>query len=141
MIGTSDMIKTWWNTLLGVLASAGAFLGWFLGEADGFMYTLVTLVVIDYVSGVLCAVIEKKLSSAVGLRGIFKKAMVFIMVGVGHVIDTQLIGEGGAMRTALIFFFVSNEGISLLENAARLGLPVPDKIKNVLALLHEKGRK
>ena len=136
-----NSLKTSWYYAVATFTGCGAFFGWFLGAADGFIYTLITLVILDYISGVFCAVVERKLSSKIGLRGIFKKVTVFIMVGVGHVFDTQLIGEGNTMRTALIFFFVSNEGISLLENAARLGLPVPDKVKNVLALLHEKGRK
>jgi len=94
-------------------------------------------VAIDYLTGVMCAVADKKLSSEIGARGIFKKVFIFALVGIGHVIDLYLIGDGGVIRTAVICFYLSNEGISLLENAVRLGLPVPPKMKDVLYQLHK----
>ena len=102
------------------------------------MYGLIILVVADYVTGIMCAIVDKELSSEIGYRGIFKKVLIFILVGVSHMIDTHLIGDGSVLRTAVIFFYYSNEGISLLENASRLGLPIPEKLKNVLAQLHNK---
>ena len=117
----------------------GGGLGWFLGGCDGFLYALLVFVVLDYVTGIMCAVLDKQLSSAVGFRGIFKKVLIFLMVGIAHILDEQIIGSGSALRTAVIFFYLSNEGISFLENAARIGLPIPEKIKTVLGQLHNRA--
>jgi len=124
-------------------AAVGGFLGYFLGGFDGFLYALVIFVVVDYVTGLMVAVIEKKLSSEVGFRGIFKKVLIFCLVGVGHVIDVHLIKNGSVIRTAVIFFYISNEGISIVENAAQIGLPVPQKLKDILDQLknHNEGEK
>ena len=119
-----------------MIAIAGGFFGWFLGGLDGFLYALIAFVVIDYLTGIMCAIVDKKLSSDVGFKGLFRKILIFVMVGVGHLIDTQVIGDGSVLRTAVIFFYLSNEGVSLLENAAHLGLPIPQKLKDVLAQLH-----
>lgn len=121
-------------------AAVGGFLGYFLGGLDGFLYALVTFVVIDYVTGMMLAIIEKKLSSAIGFRGIFKKVLIFCLVGIGHMVDLHLIQNGSVIRTAVIFFYISNEGISILENTARIGLPVPEKLKELLAQLKDKDR-
>lgn len=120
------------------LSALGGGIGWFLGGLDGFLYALIAFVVIDYITGVMCAIVDKKLSSNVGFRGIFRKVLIFVMVGIGNLIDTQLIGSGEALRTAVIFFYISNEGVSLLENAAHIGLPIPEKLKDVLAQLHNR---
>jgi len=132
-------MKEIWNWVQVALTALGGFLGWFLGGFDGFLYALVTLMVADYITGVMCAILDKTLSSEVGFRGIFKKVLIFVLVGIGHIIDTHLIGDGSVLRTAIIFFYCSNEGVSMLENAARLGLPIPEKLKNILAQLHDKG--
>lgn len=132
-------MKTVWNWIQAALAAIGGGLGWFLGGMDGFLYALIAFVVIDYLTGVMCAIVDKKLSSNVGFKGIFRKVLIFVMVGVGHVIDTQLIGDGSVLRTAVIFFYISNEGVSLLENASHIGLPIPQKLKDVLAQLHDRG--
>lgn len=84
---------------------------------------------------------HKKLSSEVGFKGIFKKVLIFALVGIGHILDTRVIGSGSVMRTAVIFFYLSNEGVSLLENAAYLGLPIPQKLKSVLEQLHDRSEK
>lgn len=118
---------------------AGMLVGYFLGGCDGLIYTLVAFVVIDYVTGVMCAISEKKLSSEVGFRGIFKKVVIFFLVGIGHMIDVHVLGNGAVMRTAVIFFYLANEGISLTENAARLGLPIPKKLREVLESLKKDG--
>jgi toxin secretion/phage lysis holin len=131
-------MKTVWNWIQVVLAAIGGGLGWFFGEMDGFFYALIAFVVIDYLTGVMCAIIDKTLSSNVGFKGIFRKVLIFVMVGIGHVIDTQLIGSGDALRTAVFFFYISNEGVSLLENAGHIGLPIPEKLKEVLAQLHNR---
>ncbi|MDY2955778.1 MAG: phage holin family protein [Enterococcus cecorum] len=132
-------MKEIWNWVQVALAAFGGFLGWFLGGFDGFIYALVALMVADYITGVMCAIVDKTLSSEVGFRGIFKKVLIFVLVGIGHIIDTHLIGDGSVLRTAIIFFYCSNEGVSMLENAARLGLPIPEKLKDILARLHNKG--
>lgn len=132
-------MKSVWDGIQLVVTAAGGVLGWFLGGRDGFLYTLIAFSVIDYITGVMCAVVDKKLSSAVGFRGIFRKMLIFILVGIGNIIDVYVLGTAGVLRTAVIFFYLSNEGISLLENATHLGLPVPRKLKDVLEQLHEKG--
>ena len=134
-------MKEIWNGVQVALTALGGFLGWFLGGFDGFLYALVALTIADYITGVMCAIVEKKLSSEIGFKGIFKKVLIFILVGVGHLIDTNLIGDGSVLRTAIIFFYCSNEGVSMLENAGRLGLPIPEKLKDILVQLHNKGGK
>ena len=135
-------MKEIWNGVQLALAAVGGFLGWFLGGTDGFLYALIAFVAIDYLTGVLCAIANKKLSSEIGAKGIFKKMLIFILVGVAHILDTQVLGgTGGALRTAVIFFYLSNEGVSLLENAAHLGLPIPDQLRDVLAQLHDRNDK
>lgn len=131
-------MKQFWNVVQVGIAAVGGGVGWFFGELDGFFYALIAFVVIDYMTGIMCAVVDKSLSSNVGFKGIFRKVLIFVMVGIGHVIDSQIIGNGDALRTAVIFFYISNEGVSLLENAAHVGLPVPEKLKDVLAQLHDR---
>ena len=121
--------------------AVGGWLGWFLGGCDGLLYALLAFVVIDYVTGIMCAIVDKKLSSAVGFKGIFKKVLIFGLVGIGHILDTYVIGNGSILRTAVIFFYLSNEGVSLIENAAHLGLPIPKKLKEVLEQLHNRAEK
>lgn len=118
----------------------GGWLGWVLGGWDGFLYALVTFVVIDYLTGIMVAVLERRLSSEVGARGIFKKVLIFALVAVGHIIDTQVISNGSAVRTAVIFFYLSNEGISIIENTAKIGLPIPEKLKLVLEQLNKEEK-
>ncbi len=134
-------MKAIWNGIQAALAVIGGFLGWFLGGADGFLYALIAFVVIDYLTGVMCAIVDKKLSSEIGAKGIFKKVLIFVLVGVGNVIDSFVLGDSGAIRTAVIFFYLSNEGVSLLENAGHLGLPIPDQLRDVLAQLHDRNNK
>ena len=122
-----------------IFSAIGGMVGWYLGGVDGFMYALITFVIIDYITGLMVAVLEHKLSSEIGFRGIFKKVLIFALVGIGNMIDIHLLGSGSAVRTAVIFFYVSNEGISIIENAARIGLPVPKKLLDVLAQIKSKG--
>lgn len=132
-------MKGIWNGIQVAFAAVGGWLGWFLGGADGFLYALIAFVAIDYLTGVMCAITNKELSSDVGFKGLFRKVLIFVMVGVGHILDTRILGEGSVLKTAVIFFYLSNEGVSLLENAAHLGLPVPEKLKDVLAQLHNRS--
>lgn len=132
-------MKQIWNGIQIAFTALGGFLGWFLGGADGFLYALIAFVVIDYITGMMCAISDKRLSSEVGFRGICRKVLIFILVGVGNLLDVYILGEAGVLRTAVIFFYLSNEGVSLLENASRLGLPIPEKLKEILQQLHDKG--
>lgn len=134
-------MKEFWNTVQMVFTAIGGWLGYFLGGCDGLLYALIAFVVIDYITGVMCAVADKKLSSEVGFKGICRKMLIFLLVGIANVLDVQVIGSGSVLRTAVIFFYISNEGVSLLENAAHLGLPVPDRIKTVLEQLHDRSEK
>ena len=131
-------MKNIWNAIQMAFTARGGFLGWFLGGFDGFLYALVVFVVIDYITGIMCAINDHTLSSAVGFRGICRKVLIFCMVGIGNILDVNILGEGHVLRTAVIFFYLSNEGVSMLENCAHIGLPIPDKLRDVLAQLHER---
>lgn len=132
-------MKEFWNTIQFVFAAVGGWLGYFLGGCDGLLYALLAFVMIDYITGVMCAIADKKLSSSVGFKGICRKVLIFLLVGIANILDVQVIGTGSVLRTAVIFFYISNEGVSLLENAGHLGLPIPVKIKAVLEQLHERA--
>ncbi|KAB2953945.1 phage holin family protein [Heliorestis acidaminivorans] len=119
-------------------AAIGAFLGWFLGSYDGFLYALIMFIVLDYITGLMVAYVTKEISSHIGSKGIFKKVVIFILVGVAQIIDSQIIGEGSVIRTAVIFFYLSNEGISIIENAGKLGLPIPAKLRDSMEQLKDK---
>lgn len=134
-------MKEFWTTIQVIFTGVGGWLGYFLGGCDGLLYALVLFVVVDYITGVMCAAADHKLSSEVGFKGICRKVLIFLLVGIGHVLDTQIIGTGSVLRTAVIFFYLSNEGISLLENAGHLGLPIPEKLKIVLEQLHDRAEK
>ena len=132
-------MKEFWNTIQLAFAAVGGWLGYFLGGCDGLLYALIAFVAIDYITGVMCAISDKTLSSEVGFKGICRKVLIFLLVGIGNIIDVQVLGSPGVLRTAVIFFYLSNEGVSLMENAAHLGLPVPDAIKTVLEQLHDRS--
>ena len=132
-------MKEFWNMIQFAFAAIGGWLGYFLGGCDGLLYALIAFVVIDYLTGVMCAINDKTLSSEVGFKGICRKVLIFLLVGIANILDVHVIGAGSVLRTAVIFFYISNEGVSLLENAAHLGLPVPQKIKAVLEQLHERA--
>lgn len=134
-------MKEFWNTIQLIFTAVGGWLGYFLGGCDGLLYALIAFVVIDYITGVMCAIINRELSSEVGFKGIFRKVLIFLLVGIANIIDVQVIGTGAVLRTAVIFFYISNEGVSLLENAGHLGLPIPEKIKTVLEQLHDRAEK
>ena len=134
-------MKEFWNTIQLVFAAVGGWLGYYLGGFDGLLYALIAFVVCDYVTGVMCAVADKKLSSEVGFKRIAKKIVIFILVAVANIIDVNVITQGAVLRTAVIFFYLSNEGLSIIENAVHLGLLVPEKLKAVLAQLHDRAEK
>ena len=129
-------MRDWKSVMQTMLTCVGGWLGWFLGGFDGLMMTLIIFMLLDYVTGVMCAFAEKKLSSAVGFRGIFRKALILLLVGAAQLIDANITGTA-ILRSAVIFFYLANEGVSVTENASRLGLPIPDKLKQALIQLNE----
>lgn len=132
-------MKEFWNMIQLMFTAVGGWLGWFLGGCDGLLYALIAFVAIDYITGVMCAINDHSLSSEVGFRGICRKVLIFLLVGTANILDVNVIGTGSVLRTAVIFFYISNEGVSLMENAAHLGLLVPEKIKVVLEQLHDRA--
>ena len=134
-------MKEFWNMIQMVFAAVGGWLGYYLGGCDGLLLALVAFAAADYLTGVMCAVSDRKLSSNVGFKGICRKVLIFLLVGIANILDVHVIGTRSVLRTAVIFFYISNEGVSLLENAAHLGLPVPEKIKTVLEQLHDRAEK
>ena len=132
-------MKEFWNMIQFLFAGIGGWLGYFLGGCDGLLIALLLFVITDYITGVMCAIADKKLSSAGGFKGICRKVLIFLLVGIANILDMQVIGTGSVLRTAVIFFYISNEGVSLLENAGHLGLPIPVKIKAVLEQLHDRA--
>lgn len=124
-------MKEFWNTVQLAFTAVGGWLGYYLGGCDGLL--------IDYITGVMCAVVDKKLSSSVGFKGVCRKVLIFMIVGTANLLDMYVIQTGSILRTAVIFFYISNEGVSLVENSAHLGLPVPKKIKLVLEQLHNRA--
>ena len=135
-------MNEYWSMILQfIFATIRNWLGWFLGGYDGLLFTLIVFVGINYITEVMCAIVDKKLSSEIKLKGIFKKILIFALVGIGNILDVQVSGNGSVFRTAVIFFYLSNVGISLLENASYLGLPIPEILRDVLEQLHEKKQK
>lgn len=134
-------MKEFWNMIQMVFAAVGGWLGYYLGGCDGLLLALVAFAAADYLTGVMCAVSDRKLSSNVGFKGICRKVLIFLLVGIANILDVHVIGTGSVLRTAVIFFYISNEGVSLLENAAHLGLPVPEKMKDILEQLHDRVEK
>lgn len=125
-------LKALWATIQTIITGIGAGIGAFLGGFDGLLYALLAFVIADYITGVLAAITERRVSSAVGFKGISRKIVLFALIGLAHLLDVHITGQPGVLRTATIFFYLSNEGISLLENATRLGLPVPAQIRQAL---------
>ena len=125
-----------WAKVQAAIAAIGGYLGYFVGGVDGLMTALLIFMVLDYITGLMCAIADKQLSSAVGFKGIYKKVLILMLVGVAHIVDLHVVGAGDALRSAVVCFYLSNESVSMLENAAHLGLPIPEKLKDVLAQLH-----
>ena len=130
-----------WAKIQVAITAVGGWIGWFLGGVDGMLIALIVLMALDYLSGVMCAIEDRTLSSAIGFRGVMKKVLLLMLVGVANVLDVHVVGTGAVLRGAVICFYLSNEGLSLLENAAYLGLPIPDKLREILAQLHERSKK
>ena len=128
-----------WTKVQIAITAIGGWVGYFVGGRDGMLIALIVLMSLDYISGVMCAIVDRKLSSAIGFRGICKKVLILMLVGVANIVDLHVVGTGSALRGAVICFYMSNEALSLFENAAHIGLPIPDKLREALAQLH--GRK
>ena len=123
-----------------ILAALCALLGFLFGDRDGLMIALVALIVMDYISGVIAAIVEKKLSSEVGAKGIAKKIFMLLIVAIANIVDINVIGEGHVLKSVTVVFYIANECISLIENAGRLGVPVPKKLIDVLKQLKDKEK-
>ncbi|MBR3586999.1 MAG: phage holin family protein [Oscillospiraceae bacterium] len=134
-------MRDFWTMMKTTFAAVGAWLGYFLGGNDGLLYALLVFVVVDYITGVMCAIEDRKLSSAVGFRGLCRKVLTFLLVGIAQVLDVHVLNQPGVLRTAVIFWAIANNGLSILENAAHLGLPVPEQLKQVLEQLHDRAGK
>ena len=134
-------MKDFWNAIQATFFVVGGWLGYFLGGWDGLLYALIVFVVIDYITGVMCAINDCKLSSAVGFRGLCRKVLTFMLVGIAHVLDIYILGQTGVLRTAVLFWALANNGLSIIENATHLGLPVPAELKLVLEQLHDRAEK
>lgn len=120
-----------------IFACIGGWIGWFLGGVDGLMYALIAFILVDYITGVTAAAVKRELSSEVGAKGIAKKVGELLLVGIGNVLDKQILKQGAAMRTLVIFFYVANEGLSILENLGRIGVPIPKPLKDFLKKLKD----
>lgn len=130
-----------WTKIQIAVTALGGWLGYFLGGMDGMLIALIVFMALDYITGLMCAIVDKDLSSAVGFKGICKKVLILMLVGVANIVDVHVVGTGSALRGAVICFYLSNEGLSLLENAGHIGLPIPDKLKDILAQLHKRDDK
>ena len=135
------MMRDFWTMMKTAFAAVGAWIGYFLGGNDGLLYALLVFVIVDYITGVMCAIEDRKLSSAVGFRGLCRKVLTFLLVGIAQVLDVHVLNQPGVLRTAVIFWAIANNGLSILENAAHLGLPVPEQLKAVLEQLHNRDQK
>lgn len=134
-----DIVDNIWRNIQAALTIVGGAIGYFLGGLDGLLIVLLAFMVIDYITGIMCAIKDKSISSRVGFSGICKKILILVLVGMSNLLDIYVLQTGSMLRTAALFFYISNEGVSILENAGKLGLPIPAKIKNVLAQLHDKA--
>ena len=132
-------MRALWTTNQISFAAIGGFIGWFLGGCDGLLYALIAFIVIDYITGVMCAIVNHDLSSEIGFKGISRKVLIFLLVGIANIVDVDVIGTGSVLRAAVCFFYISNEGLSILENAAILGLPIPEQLKKVLKQIKNRG--
>jgi len=134
---TENTLQSLWLRTQLIFSALGGALCALLGGLDALLTVLIAFSIMDYLTGVLCAIVKRTLSSAVGFQGICKKVLIYVLVGAAHLVDLHLLGGSGALRSAVICFYLSNEGISMIENAARLGLPIPEKLREVLTQLNE----
>lgn len=127
-----------WNVLSAIFATIGLWLGLFIGPVNGLLIALIVFVITDYITGIASAIVRKELSSSVGFKGLARKVLIFLIVGIANVLDVYVLGANAVLRTAVILFYMANEGLSIIENAGEIGLPIPKKLKEVLAQLRKK---
>lgn len=130
------MIKL--DKLIKLIAYVGSFLAYLLGGYDGLMRSLLIVMCIDYLTGIASAIYNKQLSSKIGVKGIIKKIAFLGAVALSVVIDNML-GQSGTIRTMVIYFFVANDGISILENLGEMNIKLPKKLMDTLIQLEKKG--
>ena len=134
----TDNIPKWQTITDCIAAAVGAAVGFLFGEANGLLYALLAFMAIDYVTGVISAAVMHKVSSKAGFVGLAKKLLILSFTAMGHIADNIILGGTPAVMSAVMLFYMANEGISIVENAAALGLPVPKKLKDMLDSLDEE---
>lgn len=128
------------NIFKNILAGVCTILSFLFGDMEGLMIALIALIILDYISGVIAAAVEKRLSSEVGAKGIAKKIFMLLIVALANIVDINVIGDGHVLKTVTVVFYICNECISLIENAGRIGVPVPKKLLDVLEQLRDKDK-
>ena len=128
------------NILKNILAGVCTILSFLFGDMEGLMIALIALIILDYISAVIAAAVEKRLSSEVGAKGIAKKIFMLLIVALANIVDINVIGDGHVLKTVTVVFYICNECISLIENAGRIGVPVPKKLLDVLEQLRDKKK-
>ena len=129
------------NIFKNILAWICTIISFLFGDMEGMLIALIALIILDYISGVIAAAVEKRLSSAVGAKGIAKKIFMLLIVALANIVDINVIGDGHVLKTVTVVFYICNECISLIENAGRIGVPVPKKLLDVLEQLRDKDDK
>ena len=128
------------NIFKNIMAGLCTILSFLFGDMEGLMIALIALIILDYISGVIAAAVEKRLSSEVGAKGIAKKIFMLLIVALANIVDINVIGSGHTLKTVTVVFYLCNECISLIENAGRIGVPVPKKLLDVLEQLRDKEK-
>ena len=126
------------NIFKSIMAGVCTVISFLFGDMEGLMIALIALIILDYISGVIAAAVEKRLSSEVGAKGIAKKIFMLLIVALANIVDINVIGDGHVLKTVTVVFYICNECISLIENAGRIGVPVPKKLLDVLEQLRDK---
>ena len=126
------------NIFKNIMAGICTILSFLFGDMEGLMVALIALIILDYISGVIAAAVEKRLSSEVGAKGIAKKIFMLLIVALANIVDINVIGDGHVLKTVTVVFYICNECISLIENAGRIGVPVPKKLLDVLEQLRDR---
>ena len=129
------------NIFKNIMAGLCTILSFLFGDIEGLMVALIALIILDYISGVIAAAVEKRLSSEVGAKGIAKKIFMLLIVALANIVDINVIGDGHVLKTVTVVFYICNECISLIENAGRIGVPVPKKLLDVLEQLRDRDDK
>lgn len=128
------------NIFKNIMAGICTILSFLFGDMEGLMVALIALIILDYISGVIAAAVEKRLSSEVGAKGIAKKIFMLLIVALANIVDINVIGDGHVLKTVTVVFYICNECISLIENAGRIGVPVPKKLLDVLEQLRDRDK-